>query len=122
MYPQILETIKGYKQADNYIKNNANEALDKVSEFYPNCNSIASLNGIIGGKNGNYKCKCENYNSHIEYYCAWRNGHSQKYSVDKVFSFTRTSVNINNLLEDPFLEEFISVYLSRTFFKKHGIK
>lgn len=121
-YPKILDNLNGYGQADNYIKINMNKAIQEINKYYPKCNNMQSLNGIIGGKNSTYNVDASNYNSHIDYYLEWKKGHFEKYMNDALLPFDRTSINIYRALQENFLEEFISVYLSRTYFKKHNIK
>lgn len=122
MYPQILDQIHGYKEANRYVKENIENAIAEIQEFYPDCKSVASLNGIIGGKNDTFDSRAENYKSHIEYYEAWKKGHQEKYNYDKERPYIRSSVKMNDALQNKFLNEFASVYLSRTFFKKNGIE
>lgn len=121
-YPCILNSLKGYSGADIYVQNNKDKAVLQLSKYYPQCNSMASLNGIVGGKNANYNANPMNYSSHIDFYLAWKQGHYQKYLKDLQVPWHRTSKSLYEVLEDSFLEEFISVYLSRTYFRKKGIK
>lgn len=122
MYPKILNQICGYKDADQYVRKNIGNAITEMQEFYPHCKSADSLNGIIGGKNDIFDSRAESCESNIKYYEAWKQGHQEKYNCDKTCPFTRSSVTMNEVLKNTFLNEFIAVYLSRTFFKKKGIK
>lgn len=121
-YPSILNQLKGYSDADKYVKANINTAIQKLSVYYPKCDSSQSLNGIIGGKNETHNVNVMNCKSHIDYYLKWKDGHYAKYLEDTQVSWHRTSKSLYEVLQDLFLEEFISVYLSRTYFKKHNIK
>lgn len=121
-YPSILDNLNGYKQANNYIQENKERAIKELNKYYPRCDNMSSLNGIIGGKNDIYKVDAINCSSHIEYYLKWKEGHLKKYLNDSKLPFERTSINIYKALQEEFLEEFISVYLSRTYFKKHNKK
>ena len=121
-YPNILDQLKGYKDADQYVRLNINKAIKELKEYYPNCDSAQSLNGIIGGKNENYNVSVMNCESHIDYYLKWKDGHYAKYLKDTQVSWHRTSKSLYEVLQDLFLEEFISAYLSRTYFKKHNIR
>lgn len=121
-YPDILNSLSGYSQANDYIQNHRDIAIEKLSKYYPNCDSMKSLNGIIGGKNSTYNVNADNCTSHIEYYLQWKCGHFTKYKNDSTLPFERTSINIYIALQDRFLEEFVAVYLSRTYFKKHNIR
>ena len=121
-YPSILNQLRGYSDADQYVRSNIDKAIKELSVYYPKCDSAQSLNGIIGGKNKNYNVSVMNCNTHIGYYLKWKDGHHAKYLEDSQVSWHRTSKSLYEVLQDPFLENFISVYLSRTYFKKHNIK
>lgn len=125
-YPKILDEITSHSQAEAYVLKNFDLALSRTTDIFKNffnsqgeCNKM-SLNGIIGGKNYTYDCTVENYSSHIKYYISWREGHLNDLNRFHLNMGNNSALRISKMLEDEFLEEFIAVYLSRTYFKKTG--
>lgn len=102
-----------------YVKDNEDTALKKVSQILGKETTILSFNGIIGGKNATYGVDPLEYDTPESYIEAWMQSHQKKYNDEKTLSYKKSSHRVHDLMRDSFVRNFIENYLARTYFKKH---
>ncbi|WP_242274960.1 topoisomerase [Bacillus cereus group sp. BfR-BA-01445] len=111
----------GMKREDviQYIEDNKDEALKRVSKILGKETKMPSFNGIVGGKNTTYDVNPLDYNTAERYVAAWMLSHEKRYNDEVNASYSKSSHRVYDLLQDSFVKEFIENYLARTYFNKH---
>lgn len=102
-----------------YIEDNKDEALKRVSKILGKETRMPSFNGIIGGKNATYDVNPLDYNTAEGYVAAWMISHEKRYTDEINAPYSKSSHRVHDLLQDNFVKKFIESYLARSYFNKH---